>query len=199
MFEGTIVNHQIFGEGVIERITEDRICIAFSEAKKELAFPMCVGDIITSVDEAFIQYAVEKKKQKKVAKLEHRKKFIEDHFEKRVTSVRKNNGGLSRKDSDYITPLLGKRSMDIHFSSEEDFFESLGYLAKPGVIGFYQAEIPDDERVQIFEKRFPGQPYKIIKNSIGSNGMKTKQGCQFRINLSSIANCPTKESIAWRL
>lgn len=185
MFEGVRISHRLWGEGKIEDICNGYITAEFAVGKKAFVFPDSMDLFLTTQDRLLLDYTkecaddnakiIEQKKEEKQKK----------HGE---SKIKFSNGG----ESGFETPLLGKKSMDIAFSSDSVLYEVIGYLAKPGRIAYYQAEIPDDDRLSLFEKLFPDQEYKVIKESYGQNGIITKQGCQFRINLASIHNCPSE-------
>lgn len=85
--------------------------------------------------------------------------------------------------------LLGPRALDIDVN-ESDFCLILGYLCSPNRIGYIEAQIPE-EKVFIFERKFPNQPYYPIKQGETSGGNIMKQGCQLRIYFNNIKNCPS--------
>ena len=184
MFEGVNVTHKAWGIGMIKSVKDGYITVDFSGTEKTLVFPDSIGKFLQSSDDKLLKYA-EDEMAEKTKKIEAQKEAERKKAEERILSQRT----VSGDDSDYETPLLGKRSGDIAFPSEESFYEALGYLAKPGRIAYYQAELPEDKEPQ-FKKLFPNQDYKVIKSSYGANGLPTKQGCQFRINLATIVNCP---------
>jgi len=85
---------------------------------------------------------------------------------------------------------LGGSAGDIIFSNNNDFFEAIGYLASPGRVGFFEAEVPSNGREKAFEKKYPGQNYRQITQGVTSGGNPMKYGVQYRIYLNSIENCP---------
>ena len=184
MFEGVNVTHKAWGIGMIKSVKDGYITVDFSGTEKTLVFPDSIGKFLQSSDDELLRYAADKMAEKN-KKIEEQKEAERKKTEEKILPQRT----ISGDDSDYETPLLGKRSGDIVFSSEEAFYEVVGYLAKPGRIAFYQAELTEDKESQ-FNQLFPNQDYKVIKSNYGANGMPTKQGCQFRINLASIVNCP---------
>lgn len=86
--------------------------------------------------------------------------------------------------------ILGGRAEDIIFSKDNDFFEAIGYLATPGRVSFFEAEVPNDGRVIAFQNQFPGQSYRQITQGVTSGGNPMKYSVQYRIYLNSIKNCP---------
>jgi len=86
--------------------------------------------------------------------------------------------------------ILSGRAGDIIFSNENDFFEAIGYLASPGRVGFFEAEVPNDGREKAFQKQFSGQKYRLITQGTTSGGNPMKYGVQYRIYLNSIENSP---------
>jgi len=86
--------------------------------------------------------------------------------------------------------ILGGRAGDIIFSNDNDFFEAIGYLASPGRVAFFEAEVPNDGRVIAFQNQFPGQSYRPITQGVTSGGNPMKYSVQYRIYLKSIKNCP---------
>lgn len=184
MYEGIEVKHTAWGKGIIKSIVGGYITVDFDGNEKTLIFPDSIGKYLSTTNERLLKYA-EQELALKNKKLEEEKKAAQERIAERIVT----RGVIKGDGSDYETPLLGRRSEDIAFSSEEAFYEAIGYLAKPGRIAFYQAELPEDREKQ-FKTLFPGQDYKVIKTSYGKSGMTTKQGCQFRINLADISNCP---------
>lgn len=194
MFEGTIVSHSAFGNGTITKLEDGYMEISFPKGDKKFVFPDSIGTFIKTDDAELLAYAKEQKDRKdfeKAAQAAAQKAAAE---EKQRQQQLERQSMKKKPDytytGDFETPLLGRRSLDIEFKTKEDFYEALGYLAKPGIIAYYQAEVPDDGKDALFEKLFPDQEFRVISVNSGSGGQATKQGCQFRINLSSIKNCP---------
>jgi hypothetical protein len=86
--------------------------------------------------------------------------------------------------------ILGNRAGDIHFNNTHDLYEAIGYLASPGRVAFFEAEIPNDNRETAFRNQFPGQSYCLIIQGTTSGGNPMKYTVQYRIYLDSIVNCP---------
>lgn len=87
--------------------------------------------------------------------------------------------------------LFGRSAKDINFDSESDFFESIGYLSKPGKIEHFEAQVPDD-KVSLFTSELPGQDFYPISNDHGTTrGDKMKRGIQLRIYLNNTNNIPS--------
>ena len=88
--------------------------------------------------------------------------------------------------------LAGERAMGISIYSLDEMFEIVGYLCTPGRVNSFEAEIPKDGRDDYFESIFPGQKYRPIELGYTPSGHPNKLGCQFRINLANVRNCPEK-------
>lgn len=85
--------------------------------------------------------------------------------------------------------LVGPKAESISMSCSQ-MFEAIGYMAKPGRVSSFEAEIPKDGRDKMFENLFPGQTYRPIELGETPSGLPNKLGPQFRINFSSLNNCP---------
>lgn len=86
--------------------------------------------------------------------------------------------------------LFSGRAKGIEFNSDADFFEAIGYLAKPGVLKHFEAQVPD-EKVAQFEVEFPNQTsYSISTENLTSGGNVMKTGVQLRIYLGHTSNIP---------
>lgn len=85
--------------------------------------------------------------------------------------------------------LVGPRAESISMSCEQ-WFEVVGYMARPGRVSSFEAEIPKDGRDKVFEKLFPGQVYRPIELDDTPSGLPNKLGAQFRINFANLDNCP---------
>ena len=85
--------------------------------------------------------------------------------------------------------LVGPRAESISMSCEQ-WFEVVGYMARPGRVSSFEAEIPKDGRDKVFENLFPGQVYRPIELGDTPSGLPNKLGAQFRINFASLDNCP---------
>lgn len=84
--------------------------------------------------------------------------------------------------------LLSNRALDINVC-EKDLCLILGYLAAPKRLGLIEAQIPE-EKGFVFERVFPNAPYFPITQGKTKSGDLMKQGCQLRIYLNNIDNCP---------
>lgn len=85
--------------------------------------------------------------------------------------------------------LVGPRAEDIPMSCEQRF-EVVGYMACPGRVSSFEAEVPKDGRDKVFEELFSGQVYRPIELGNTPSGLPNKLGPQFRINFASLDNCP---------
>lgn len=86
--------------------------------------------------------------------------------------------------------LLGSHSRSLPIESDNQMFELIGYIAKPGRVSSFEAEVPVGTQAKIFEDLFPSQTYRPIATGKTPSGLKNKMGPQFRINFSDINNCP---------
>lgn len=86
--------------------------------------------------------------------------------------------------------LLSDKALDISVP-DQVFCLILGYLASPGRIGLIEAQIPE-EKAFIFEREFPNAPYFPITQGQTTGGNLMKQGCQLRIYLNNVENCPNE-------
>ena len=93
-------------------------------------------------------------------------------------------------ESSTNNPLVGDRSQTISVRSEAEMFELVGYMATPGRVSSFEAEVPKDGRDVLFEKLFPGQPYRPIELGSTPSGMPNKLSPSFRINFANLRNCP---------
>ncbi|MDR1397542.1 MAG: hypothetical protein LBJ14_07405 [Desulfarculales bacterium] len=84
--------------------------------------------------------------------------------------------------------ILAKNAKDI-ILSDADLCLVLGYMATPNRVGYIEAQIPAD-KVHVFLREFPNAPYYPITQGETSGGNVMKQGCQLRIYLNNIYNCP---------
>lgn len=86
--------------------------------------------------------------------------------------------------------LFGGRAQDISFASDNDFFEAIGYLAKPGKLLNFEAQVPED-KVNKFKAEFPNQhQYTINNDTETSSGYPMKMGIQLRLYLNNQNNIP---------
>lgn len=85
--------------------------------------------------------------------------------------------------------ILSKNAQDISLLNSE-LCLVLGYLASPGRIGLIEAQIPED-KAHVFLRDFPNAPYYPIKQGETTGGYIMKQGCQLRIYINNIDNCPS--------
>lgn len=86
--------------------------------------------------------------------------------------------------------LFSRNAQGIDFLTDNEFFEALGYLAKPSVIEHFEAQVPDD-KIAIYRSELPGQDYYEISNdNLTSGGNRMKNGIQLRIYLGHTLNMP---------
>ncbi len=86
--------------------------------------------------------------------------------------------------------LFSGHAKDIEFDCKEDFFEAIGYLAKPGKLVNFEAQVPE-EKVEKFKSEFPHQhQYTINTENETSGGYPMKTGIQLRLYLNNQNNIP---------
>ena len=107
-----------------------------------------------------------------------------------MPSPRPNSKDVVRKIQAFSSSFIGDRSGFIDFNSDDELFEVVGYLAKPGRLAGIWAEIPSDDREADFKRLFPRQPYMPITMTTTPSGRPSKFSPQFRINLANMTNCP---------
>ena len=76
--------------------------------------------------------------------------------------------------------LVGPRAESISMSCEQ-WFEVVGYMARPGRVSSFEAEIPKDGRDKVFEKLFRDKCIDQL-NLRYPSAYPIKLGAQFRIN-----------------
>lgn len=183
-----VVHHQKFGDGLVSSIDDKYIEIDFDGIIKKFRFPQAFDKFLVTQDADLL------------GKIESARKSLADAapavptpapvvcpaetVHRRVTPVRHYN------DETTANQLLGSRAQTIPIVSESEMFEIVGYMARPGRVGSFEAEVPKDGRDEIFEKMFPGQTYRPIETGDTPSGMPNKVGTQFRINFTDISNCP---------
>lgn len=86
--------------------------------------------------------------------------------------------------------LFSGHAKGIDFNSEGDFFEAVGYLAKPGVLSQFEAQVPE-EKIAEFVAKLPGQDYyPISTENLTSGGNIMKTGVQLRLYFGDMVNMP---------
>ncbi|BES63919.1 hypothetical protein SANA_03580 [Gottschalkiaceae bacterium SANA] len=86
--------------------------------------------------------------------------------------------------------LFSGHAKGIVFSSKEDFFEVLGYLAKSDVLVHFEAQVPT-EKIAQFKSELPGQSfYEIDTTDRTRRGDPMKTGVQLRLYFEDISKMP---------
>ena len=188
---GYTVRHRKYGSGKVEEIENGYIRISFDEGMKKFQFPKAFEGFLQTDDLDLLEQ-IKNARDEEAREIEEKKQSISPVTE---SPVRNTNNASGR--SSYVSfernvsnSLVGDRAQSIPVSSEEEMFEIVGYMASPGRISSFEAEVPKDGRDEIFESMFPGQTYRPIEMAYTPSGMPNKLSPQFRINFSDTRNCP---------
>ena len=185
---GYKVKHKSYGEGIVRDICDGIIAVEFGNQVKKFQFPKAFGPFWVSDNPELMEKvriareSLEKEEKKKSA----------------TDPVRQTNHSHTEgKRSDYhmgnqntMNLLLGDRAQTINVGSDAEMFELVGYIAAPGRVSSFEAEVPKDGRDKVFESLFPGQTYRPITMGDTPSGLPNKIGPQFRINFADLHNCP---------
>lgn len=169
------VYHTLYGDGTVTRIYGSRIDIDFSGKTVSMVFPGAFSTGLSTTD-------------KELATL------VKEASEK-VTRQFHSSNSSSKTDvlkviNNFSFDFLSSRVKSLDFSSNEELFELIGYLAKPNVVHGVWAEIPASALVE-FKKYFSDETIMPITEGVTGKGMSNKFGVQCRLNLSCVDNCPS--------
>lgn len=180
------VKHKKFGEGKYVSIYGHYIEIQFSDGIKKFMFPNAFDNNMLETDDPWL---INKIRQAfgAVGKQYH---ATQTGITITKTTASQKSKVVVNKIQAFSSSFIGARSGFIDFNSDEELFEVVGYLAKPGRLAGIWAEIPNDDREDDFKRLFPGQQYMPITMTTTSGGLPSKFSPQFRINLGDISNCP---------
>ena len=181
-----IVKHKTFGEGKYVSIYGHYIEIQFSNGLKKFMFPNAFDNNMLETDDPWLIDKIRQALQA-VGKQYHAPRT---GLKMPTKSSPSNSKEVVRKIQAFSSSFIGERSGYIDFNSDDELFEVVGYLAKPGRLAGIWAEIPNDDREADFKRLFPRQPYLPITMTTTSGGLPSKFSPQFRINLRNITNCP---------
>lgn len=170
-----IVTHKMYGQGKVIDVYGDFIEVDFSGQKKKFNFPHVFDQRILSTKDSAL-----------LGKISKALEATERQVHLKVSSSSK----VLREISELSASFIGSASQSLQFKDDNELFEVVGYLAKPGRINSIWAEIPNDHREVEFNMYFPGQPYLPITQGETFSGKPKKFGSQFRINMANISNCP---------
>lgn len=183
-----VVHHQKYGDGLVSSIDDKYIEIDFDGCVKKFRFPQAFDKFLVTQDADLL------------GKIESARKVVANAAPaiptpmpaRRPVETVYRRGMTVRhyNDENSANQLLGSRAQTIPIVSESEMFEIVGYMARPGRVGSFEAEVPKDGRDEMFEKMFPNQTYRPIEAGNTPSGMPNKVGTQFRINFTDISNCP---------
>lgn len=178
------VTHRVYGNGIVTAINDGYIKVKFATEQKTF--------LAKGFDKFFTIYDSELQKIVDEAN----KEAVTSSPVPSTPSHTSNTISSSRTTFSHSTTLrtasslLGPRSQTIPIRNEQQMYELVGYMARPGRIGSIEAEVPMDGRDDLFEELFPGQIYRPITMGDTPSGMPNKLSPQFRINFSNLRNCP---------
>ena len=175
------VNHNTFGDGEVTNIDGDIIEVRFGDVIKKFKFPSSVGTFLKTESAELLAIAEDALARNKaeLPKPTATPHVTIDHDYKAQPIIAN------------TLPLVGERAQGIPVRSKSEMFEIVGYIASPGRISSFEAEVPKDGRDKTFEKLFPGQTYRPIEMGDTPSGLPNKMSSQFRINFLNIRNCPS--------
>ena len=182
-----VVKHNKFGEGKYVNIYGQYIEVQFSAGLKKFMFPNAFDNNVLDTEDPWLTNKI-RQALNAVGKQYHAPQSDMAKFTK-TSPV--NSKDIVRKIQAFSSSFIGQRSGYIDFNSDDELFEVIGYLAKPGRIAGIWAEVPNDSRETDFKRLFPGQAYLPITMSTTPGGQPNKYSPQFRINLSDKTNCPS--------
>ncbi len=177
------VKHISFGTGDVKNINDGFIEIDFNGTLKKFQFPKAFEAFLSTEDKELLSLIRDRKKE-----LEREQPLTTPTG----TVLSYGTPDISKEITTMHVPseLVGDRAKSIEFESQEELFEIIGYMARPGRIKSIEAEVPKDGTNRTFEKMFPGQTYRPIEVGDTPSGLPNKIGPQFRINFGDISNCP---------
>mgnify|MGYP006935962054 CR=1 FL=1 len=181
-----IVKHRKYGEGKCVNIDGQYIEVQFSTGIKKFLFPYAFDNNALETDSPWLANKIHQAHQAD----------CEQHLAPqsgltiRTKTPSPNSKDIVKKIQAFSSSFIGARSGFIDFNSDDELFEVVGYLAKPGRLASIWAEIPSDYREVDFKRLFPGHPYLPITMTTTPSGQPSKFSPQLRINLANITNCP---------
>lgn len=179
------VKHRVYGEGVVTSIDNGRIKVQFSVGEK--TFPTKGFDKFFTIFDTELQSIIDEANNEELVPTPipttETRSIPNSHTPQPNYSIPSTTGRSA-------SSLLGPRSQTIPVKNEQQMYELVGYMARPGRISSIEAEVPMDGRDDLFEKLFPGQTYRPITLGDTPSGMPNKLSPQFRINFANLRNCP---------
>ena len=137
-----IVRHSTFGIGNVRSIDDWYIEISFGGNIKKFQFPKAFEKFLETDDEELLQRIKAAKEGSK--KDLHSDAVISSSIaaSSRTTTNRKNHFSGIPFERNVNNRLLGPRSQTIVVYSEGEMFELVGYIAAPGRVRSFEAEVP---------------------------------------------------------
>lgn len=170
------VTHPLYGEGTVKRIYGSRIDIDYAEKSISMVFPGAFSTGLSTSDAELLNL------------VEEASKTVTRQVHTSTSSNRKID--VLKILDDFSFGFVSSRVKSLDFSSNEELFEVIGYLAKPKVVHGVWAEIPNSAYHE-FKKVFPDETIMRITEGTTEKGMSNKFGVQCRLNLGFVDNCPS--------
>ena len=187
------VKHGKFGAGTVLNIKDGIIELDFAGANKKFQFPQAFEKFLKTDDDDLLELIEKEKvlvKPKTILPLANNPISKEAKKKMPVGFAGHTPHTSWTNSSDSSHHLVGDRAQSLPIHSEEEMFEVVGYMARPGRVNSIEAEVPKDGRDKIFEEMFPNQTYRPIELGYTPSGMPNKMSPQFRVNFGDLSNCP---------
>lgn len=168
------VIHSRFGSGIVKRIYGSRIDIDFYGNMVSMVFPGAFSTGLSTSDPELL--ALVGMALKKVTLQEH-------------SEIGASKTDVLKLLSEFSFGFISSRCKSLPFSTNEELFEVIGYLAKPTVLDGIWAEIPQSV-CSDFKSMFAEETIMPITEGTTESGAPNKFGVQCRLNLRSVDNCP---------
>ena len=160
----------VYGEGNLYKIKNGVAEIKYENETKKISFPMAfMSGSVKTEDPKLLEYINDEKMYGISVKYE------EKNTKKSVQKTVGLSNGFSKKF--------------LNWKTEEEFYDALAYLSISDNVNLI-AEVPNTEKIDEFEKEFPGELYSPINVSYNDYGTPTKISAQFRIKFNSMYDVP---------
>ena len=146
--KGVIVNHIIFGEGIIKDYDENYITISFSQGEKMFVYPDAFEKYLSVENDEikeFINLEIEKKKyNNEEPTVESNSSLSDDEFKKLIESIineffskeKENLPNIKKEQTEEIKNIISNRGIEhlVHFTRIENLNSILQYGLVPVIL-----------------------------------------------------------------